>query len=151
MRGRIEAADTSSSVGGYILAAARLALGYVAAVAAGAILFAVLVEWSSPTSASAGKFTELALICFALGLIFAAPYTVAACLALKFVLPRNGLIFMIAGTLCPAATIFTAQFIFDAALWPTRESLKTLLMTIPVGLVAAWIFGAVGLGRWRFQ
>ena len=145
----MEEADTRS-VGGYVSAAARLLLGYIAAVAAGAILFAALVEWSSSTSASASKFVELALICFVLGLVFALPYTVAACLALKFLLPRNWLVFMAAGTLCPAATIFTAQFVFDATLWPTRETLKILLMTIPVGIVATWIFGAVGLGRWRF-
>jgi hypothetical protein len=136
---------------GYLLVATRFVAGYIAAVAAGAILFAALVEWSSPTSASAGKFLELALICFVLGLIFAAPYTVAACLALKFLLPRSRLVFMAIGMLCPAATILTAQFVFDATLWPTRETLKILLMTIPVGMVAALIFGAVGLGRWRFQ
>ena len=146
----MEGTDTNMNAGRYVLAGARLLLGYVAAVAAGAILFSAIIEWSSSTGTSAGKFAELAVICFVLGLMFALPYTVAACLALKFLLPRNRLVFMIVGTLCPAATIFTAQFVFDATLWPTRETVKILLMTIPVGLAATWIFGAVGLGRWRF-
>ena len=147
----MEGEDTNISAGGYVVVGVRLLLGYVAAVAAGAILFSALVEWNSSTSASASKFVELAIICFVLGLMFALPYTVAACLALKFILPRNAVVFTAVGMLCPAAAIFTAQFVFDSTIWPTRETLKILLMTIPVGLAATWIFGAVGLGRRRFR
>lgn len=145
--GGMEGTDTSSSAGQYVWAGARLLLGYCSAVAVGAILFSLLMSFPSPASDTA----QLAILCFGLGLMFAAPYAVAACLALKFMLPRNRLTFMVVGTLCPAAAILTLLVVTGGTLRPSPELLKILLPSIPVGLVSTWVFGAVGVGDWRFR
>lgn len=145
--GGMEATDKSSSAGQYVWAGARLLLGYCSAVAVGATLFSLLMSFSSPASETA----LLAMLCFGLGLMFAAPYAVAGCLALKFMLPRNRLTFLVVGTFCPAAAILTLLVISGATLRPSPELLKILLPSIPVGLVSTWVFGAVGVGEWRFR
>lgn len=72
-------ANKSASIA---LAGGRLLLGYMAAVAAGAILFAILLQWTSAVGRmTAGQAAEVAIICFVFGLMFAAPYTVIACVA----------------------------------------------------------------------
>lgn len=144
--------NTNNGPANIVLAAARLALGYVVAVAAGAIIFSILLLWTS----GAGQLTasgavEVAIICFVLGLLFAVPYTVIACLALKYLLPQSLFIVVIVGTLCPGVTILTTQLILGAVAWPAQETIKVLLLTIPTGLVSTYLFGAIGLGRWRLQ
>lgn len=152
----VQPQQRESSLFGYISAAGRLVLGYVLAVAAGAVVFAALLQLTSPYSSGSmvSSILELALICFALGLIYALPYTLIASLLLRFVLPKSVPVFFVLGTLCPAAAIVSAQMGLGGVVWPAGETAKMLLLTVPAGLLATYLFGAIGFGfgfgRWRF-
>jgi len=138
----------------------RLALGYVVAVAAGAVVFAALLHLAPNFEAphlphSSTTVLELMIICFVLGLIFGMPYTIVGSLSFWFLLPHKTAIFLLIGTLCPTAALFTMWLTMGQTLWWDREMAETISLSLPAGLLATYFYGAIGFGqgfrRWRFQ
>lgn len=162
----LEAAPKSPPVRkwlGYLVAIGRVLLGYVIAVAAGAIIFAIIGDHTLPGAPNPhprsltewmGGTANASMMLFTLGLIFGIPYTVVGVLVCRYLLPRSMAIFLAAGALCPGAAIFTMGVALGDTFWFGPEMVKMIVLTIPSGLAAAHLFGAIGLGygfgRWRF-
>lgn len=145
---------------GYLFVAARFVAGYLAAVAAGAIVFAAVAHvvpampyLPDPIEGdpllSVGQTT---FMYFVLGLVFGIPYTIVGSIAVKLWLPSTQLSFLAVGMLCPASAVLLV-FSMLGGVSVDWKMLELLLVTLPAGLAAAYIFGAVGFGRgfarWR--
>lgn len=134
-------------------------LGYLIAVAAGAVLLSAVRYFEDAGAltvdlkAAGAAIWNTASVIFFMGLVFGLPYTIFGALLFRFVLPRNWITFMVVGTLCPTFAIFTLDLASGNFLWEAGK-LELLLMTLPAGLVATYLFGAIGFGqgfrRWRF-
>jgi hypothetical protein len=149
-----------ASWAGYFFVAARFVAGYIAAVAAGAIVFAAVAHVVPampflPDPIEGDPLLSVgqtAFMYFILGLVFGIPYTVVGGLAVKFWLPWTPLSFLAVGMLCPASAVLLVLALLGGVSvdW---KMLELLLVTLPAGLAAAYIFGAVGFGRgfgrWR--
>ncbi len=153
---------SAKSGGSSLLIALRFVVGYGLAVGTGAIAFAIVAHLIPDTapllpldgqSDVVGSIIGTAFVYFFYGLIFGIPYTVLGSLVFQFCLPRTMAWFLAVGALCPAVAILLmfstlGDVTFDLL------TLKLLLATLPAGLVAAYMFGAVGFargfGRWRF-
>lgn len=132
----------------------RFVLGYVIAVSAGAVVFTVLFE-----AAFDGNFDQLdkqTILYFVLGLVFGLPYTILGSLAFHNILPRNAGSFMLTGTLCPVAAILLFDIVirsFPGTPLTAAQLFGTCLVSLPSGLIAAYLYGAIGFGfgfgRWR--
>lgn len=146
----------------YLGIAGRIVLGYVIAVAVGSIIFAVVSDYTLPGGSNPhprsltqwmGGTANASLMFFFLGLIFGIPYTVFGVLVCRYLLPRSMAIFLTIGALCPGAAIFTTGVVIGGTFWFGFEMVKMIVLTIPSGLAAAYLFGAIGLGygfhRWR--
>jgi hypothetical protein len=157
-------ATSSAAVAGrasHLLIAGRFVAGYVLAVGIGAIVFAVLAHvvpdlplQPDPVEGDPWlTISQTSLMYFILGLVFGIPYTVLGSLAFRFWLPRTTLTFLAHGMLCPAAAILLTLSLLGGISFDWRM-LKLLLVTLPAGLTAAYVFGAIGFGRgfgrWRF-
>lgn len=156
----LEQAPYPISWSAYLAIAARFIAGYVLAVAVGSIVFAV-VAYLVPDmpllpdpieNDIIGSIGQIALMYFILGAVFAIPYTVLGSLAFWFWLPRRPYLFLALGTLCPAAAIILMFSMIGGLLMEWRM-LKLLLVTLPAGLAATYVYGAIGFGwgfgRWR--
>jgi len=151
-----EGAPAATPVGRYIWVALRLLLGYVLAIAAGSVVFALLLQLPSDvespyTPHSATTTAQLMVACFVLGGIFGLPYTILGSLGFWFLLPRRTPVFLVIGAFCPLAALFTLELFSGGSLrWETTVS----LLSLPAGLAATYFYGAVGFGqgfgRWRF-
>lgn len=149
---------------GLTIAVLRFVAGYIIAVAVGAILFSAMTyfigEGRAPDAPPVEFAEALDRICggfvmfFVLGLLFGLPYTIIGSLLFRFALPRNAVSFMIIGTLCPVVAIFTMGALLGGTFWWGPEMVKMFFMTLPAGLAATYLFGAIGFGlgfrRWRF-
>jgi len=142
---------------------ARMIIGYVIAVAGGAIVFSLL-NFLSPYSPDKWMFEQeggndlqtiaaTSAICFELGLVFGLPYTALVALAMRYAPPISPRVFLVIGMLCPAAAMLTLMVISGSS----REMsylLPYVVISLPAGLFAAYLFGAIGFGlgfrRWRF-
>jgi hypothetical protein len=144
----------------YVAAAGRLVAGYILAVAAGAIVFALIAHAvpDMPLLPDPVKDDPLlslwqtAFMYFIFGLVFGIPYTILGSLAFWFLLRRRALWFLVLGTLCPAAAILL-MFSTMGAISADGRMAKLLLVTLPAGLAATYVYGAIGFGfgfgRWR--
>lgn len=141
---------------------ARALVGYILAVAAGALIFAVIGDFVLPGIGNSlstsvtdwiARTIDNAIVFFTLGAVFAIPYTIAGVAAWYYLLPRNRAGFLALGAFCPAAAILTLGIVMDGTLWLSPELVRMIVVTIPSGLAAAYIFGAIamghGFGRWR--
>ena len=154
-------AKTFLGVTGAVL---RFIAGYIIAVAVGAILFSIMTYFFGAGWAPDAPPVELAevlnriwggfVMFFVLGLLFGLPYTIIGSLLFRFALPRNAVSFMIIGTLCPIVAIFTMGAFLGGTFWWGPEMVKMFFQTLPSGLAATYLFGAIGFGlgfrRWRF-
>jgi hypothetical protein len=140
----------------YARVAARLVLGYVLAIGAGSVVFALLLQlppdFENPhLPHSATTTVQLMVVCFVLGGIFGLPYTILGSLGFWFLLPRRTPIFLVIGAFCPLAALQTLELFSGGTL---RWEITVTLLSIPAGLIAAYFYGAVGFGRgfgrWRF-
>jgi len=134
-----------------LAAIAQLLAGYVCAVATGSVVLGILLQLTS----ALGKLqpsdaAQLAIVLFSLGLLFAVPYTAIACLGLKRLAPSSTTAFLIVGTLCPGVTLLPILIVLGGQHLTTVITLKLLAITIPAGLISTFLFGTVGLGKWRF-
>ncbi|RYG96357.1 MAG: hypothetical protein EON57_15220 [Alphaproteobacteria bacterium] len=95
---------------------------------------------------------QVALMYFILGAVFAIPYTVLGSLVFWFWMPRKPYWFLVVGTLCPAAAIILMLSMIGGV-WSDWRMLKLLVVTLPAGLAATYVYGAIGFGwgfgRWR--
>lgn len=139
----------------YLSLAARFVAGYLIAVAAGAVIFAVIADFVLPGAASPPQrgFAEwlaitanASVMFFLLGSVFGIPYTLIGLVLFRFVLPRNTATFLIVGALCPGAAIFTVGLVLGGKVWIDPEIVRMTVFTLPSGLAAAYLFGAIGLG-----
>ena len=140
----------------------RLILGYLLAVATGAVLFVATVHVVGgteyqPDSTGLGLAPDLlmnALFYFVTGALFGLPYTVAGTLAFVLWLPKSKTLFLLLGMLCPAAAAFLTMAAVGFLQVVNTAFLSFVLLTFPAGLAAAYIFGVIGMGwgfrRWRF-
>jgi hypothetical protein len=154
-------AKTVLGVAGTVL---RFIAGYIIAVAVGAVLFSIITYLLGAGRAPDAPPVEIAealdrmwggfVMFFVLGLLFGLPYTIIGSLLFKFVLPRNAMSFMITGTLCPVVAIFTMGAFLGGTFWWGPEMLAMFFQTLPSGLAATYLFGAIGFGlgfrHWRF-
>lgn len=155
-------AGHDQGVGGvrYAAIAGRLIAGYLLAVVAGAVVFA-LVAHAVPDMPFLPdpikddpilSLWQTAFMYFIFGLVFGIPYTILGSLAFWFLLRRCVLWFLVLGTLCPAAAILL-MFSMMGAVSADMQLAKLLLVTLPAGLAATYVYGAVGFGfgfgRWR--
>jgi len=145
-------------------AVVRFIAGYIIAVAFGAILFSAMTYFfgaGRALDAPPGELAEVLnriwggfVMFFVLGLLFGLPYTIIGSLLFKFALPRNAWTFMIIGMLCPIVAIFTMGALLGGTYWWGAEMVKMFFMTLPSGLAATYLFGAIGFGlgfrRWSF-
>jgi hypothetical protein len=144
--------------------AGRFVLGYVAAIGVGALLFA-LVECFFPEGfpfekpptaldAIARQIWEIWVFGFVFGGISAVPYTIVGALVFRFLLPQHWIAFMIAGMLCPMIAIMTLNVFLGGGMSVTSGLAHVVWTTLPAGVVATYLFGAIGFGlgfgRWRF-
>lgn len=140
----------------------RLVLGYIIAVAAGSILFALVFPIAVPDVPAPHSFEEwlnstlgMVVTTFVLGFPFGLPYTLLGLIAFRSVLPRTMPVFLAVGALCPAAAIATLGLVFGLRGWFNAEKFWIMVFSLPSGLVAAYLFGAIGLGfgfrRWRID
>lgn len=145
---------------GLIVRIARFLLGYVIAVAAGSVIFALLFPLAVPDVLPPHSTAEwfsgtfgMSVTTFVLGFLFGLPYTFLGLLAFRSVLPRSMPVFLIVGTLCPSAAIATMGLLLGLHGWFNAEKIRIMIFSLPSGLVAAYLFGAIGLGygfrRWR--
>ena len=127
--------------------AARFFAGYLLAVATGAIAFSITAHivpdvpmLPDPSSSPVRTIIDTALIYFIFGVVFAIPYTLLGSLAVRFWLPPKARWFLLVGMFCPPAAILLLRLQFTS---------------LPAGLAAAYVYGAVafgrGFGRWRAQ
>jgi len=145
-----------ASWAGYLLTAGRFVAGYIAAVAAGAMVFAALAHavpdmpfLPDPIEDDPLRsIGQTALMYFIFGLVFGIPYTVLGSLALKLWPRRSHLSFLVVGMFCPASAILL-MFSLLGGLSLHWKLAELLLVTLPAGLAAAYVFGAIGFGRWR--
>jgi len=154
-------ADQRKGPRAYLWAIFCFALGYILAVAAGSIILAVLLQFApnfemphlphGGTTVLFDKIMELTTLSFLLGSVFGLPYTILGSLAFWFLLPRRTVIFLLIGTFCPTGALVTMGLFLDGALW---WEVEFVLMTLPAGLAASYVYGAIGFrqgfGRWRF-
>jgi hypothetical protein len=146
----------------YLGLAARFVAGYLIAVAAGAIIFAAIADFVLPGAVNPPQrsFAEwlastanASVSFFLLGTIFGIPYTLIGLVLFRYLLPRNMATFLIVGALCPGAAIFTLGLVLGGRIWIDPEMVRMTVVTLPSGLAAAYLFGAIGLGygfgRWR--
>jgi hypothetical protein len=141
----------------------RLMLGYVLAVAAGSVIFALLFPYAVPTALPPHSTDEwfkgtlsVTITTFILGFLFGLPYTMLSLLAFRSVLPRSMPVFLLVGALCPSAAIVTLGLLLGGiAGWIDAEKFRIMIFSLPSGLMGAYLFGAVGLGfgfgRWRMR
>jgi hypothetical protein len=139
----------------------HLILGYVLAVAAGSIIFALLFPLAVPDVPTSNSLEEwwngmlgMVVATFVMGFLFGLPYTVLGIVAFRYLLPRTMLVFLVVGSLCPSAAIVTMSLAFSGPTkWIDGEWLRIIIFTLPSGLIAAYLFGAIGLGygfgKWR--
>ena len=139
----------------------RFVVGYFVAVAAGALVLAVLLRTLSNFSVQGpmhGRIADLfgnifgvAATSFELGAFFGLPYTVIGSLIFWFLLPRRAPLFLLIGMFCPIAALLTMSLAFQKIVG--LES-AIVLSSLPAGLVAAYLFGAIAFGQgfrnWRF-
>lgn len=146
-----------ASWAGYLLVAARFVAGYILAVGAGAIVFALLLQLPPHFEAphfphSSTSILELMILCFVLGAIFGLPYTILGSLTFRFLLPRKTPVFLLIGIFCPMGALLTMDLIGRGSFWWWEAPF--VLLSLPAGLIAAYVYGAVGFGqgfgRWRF-
>jgi hypothetical protein len=157
------APTTRKGYRGFYLAG-RFLLGYIVAIAAGALVFAlvesvfpdgVIVNASDDINVLSRQIWQLWVFCFIFGGVFALPYTVVGALVFKFLLPHNWIVFTIVGVLCPTIAIMTLN-VFLGGGWPISSDLPQMaLASLPAGIVATYLFGAISFGlgfrRWRFS
>jgi hypothetical protein len=140
----------------------RLTLGYVVAVAGGSIVFALLFPLAVPDMLPPHSVEEwfngtfgMTITTFVLGFLFGLPYTILGLLAFRSVLTRSMPVFLLVGTLCPSAAIATMGLLLGLHGWFNVEKIRIMIFSMPAGLVAAYLFGAIGFGqgfgRWRFK
>lgn len=142
---------------------ARILVGYILSVAAGALIFAVIGDFVLPGKVDMflmplgewlKRTVDGAMMFFMLGLVFGIPYTIFGVAAWYYLLPRTKTAFLAVGAFCPGAAIFTLGLTLGGTLWFDPEMIRMIVVTIPSGLAAAYIFGAIGMGygfgRWRF-
>lgn len=146
---------------GYLLVAGRYVLGYLLAVAAGSVIFAVIANVlpavvyrpDPDPSGVLASIGDAALMYFVLGVVFGIPYTVLGTVAFRLWLPRTRLAFLLLGMLCPAAAAVLTMLVIGGIRWIDGDFLLFVILTFPAGLAAAYLFGAIGLGygfgRWR--
>lgn len=156
-----EAPGRRMSAGDYLFVAGRFFAGYVLAVGVGAIVFAVIAYLVpdmplQPDPIERDPFRTIgqtAFMYFIFGLFFGIPYTLLGSLGFWFWTRRSTALFLLIGTLCPAAAILL-MFSMLGAISTDWRMLKLLLSTLPAGLAATYVFGAIGFGqgfgRWRF-
>jgi hypothetical protein len=142
--------------------AGRLAAGYLLAVAVGAIVFALIAHAvpDMPLLPDPIKddpilsIWQTAFMYFIFGLVFGIPCTLLGSLAFWFLLRRRAVWFLVLGTLCPAAAILL-MFSMMGAISADGRMAKLLLVTLPAGLAASYVYGAIGFGfgfgRWRMH
>jgi hypothetical protein len=145
----------------YLFIAARLVVGYVLAIGTGAIVFSLTAHIAGAVPFLPDPIEhyplrtigQTAFLYFVLGSVFGIPYTLFGTLAFWFWLPRKTLWFLAIGTLCPAAALLL--FFSMAGGITFSKMLKLLLVTLPAGLAAAYVYGAIGFGRgfgrWRWE
>ena len=146
---------------GYLLVAGRHVLGYLLAVSAGSVIFAVIANVlpsvvyrpDPDPSGLIASIREAALMYSMLGTVFGIPYTVLGTVAFRLWLPRTRPVFLLVGMLCPAVAALLTMLTVGGIRWVDWDFLLFLALTLPAGLAAAYIFGAIGLGygfgRWR--
>lgn len=150
------------SAGQYVLIAGRFVVGYVLAVGVGALVFAIIayivpgmsLQPDPIESDPLRTIGQTAFMYFILGLVFGIPYTVLGSLAFRFWLPRTMPSFLVLGTPCPAVAIILMLSMMDGISLDWRMA-RLLLVTLPAGLAATYVYGAIGFGqgfgRWRFN
>ena len=157
--------ETPRNIRTYLWIAARLVLGYALAVATGAIVLTLLLQLSPDFETphlphSSTSALELMMICAVLGAIFGLPYATLGSLAFWFLLPRKAPVFLLIGTFCPIGALLTMELILGSATWLYAPMVllnlpaPIVLFSLPAGLIAAYVYGAVGFGQglrhWRF-
>lgn len=154
-------APAASNIMRSLQIAARLLVGYILAVAAGSLVGAItgalapgFTFMPDPTQAGLiGDVFNTAFMYFVLGAIFGLPYALIGTLAFWRWLPKNTLLFLAIGMLCPSAAIFLILYFIDGLRAFSPSVFTFMALTLPAGLVAAYVYGAIGMGygfgRWR--
>lgn len=155
-------ARTESRTAHWVRVGFRLLFGYLLAVAVGAVMFVALVHVAGgteyqPDSTGLGLRQDLGMnvaFYFVTGALFGLPYTVAGTIAFVLWLPKSKSIFLLLGSLCPAAAAFLTMVAVGYLHVVNAAFLTFVLLTVPAGLAAAYVYGAIGMGwgfgRWRF-
>jgi hypothetical protein len=141
--------------------ACRFVAGYILAVAAGTAILSITAKLISTIPLLQGEEAGIldpigksATVVFIFGIVLAIPYTVVGSILFWCATQRRTAPFLLIGTFCPAASIllFLSMFGIIGMTWPL---FKLLLATLPAGLAAAYVYGAIGFGqgfgRWRFE
>ena len=146
---------------GYLLIAGRFVAGYILAVGVGAIVFAILAHIVPAMPMLPDPIEndllltigQTAFMYFLFGVVFGIPYTLLGSLVFWFWLPRRTWYFLALGALCPAAAVMLMLSMVGGISFDWKM-LEFLLITLPAGLAAAYVYGAIGFGwgfgRWRF-
>ena len=143
--------------------AARWAIGYVVAIAAGAAILAIVADrflgMNVHPPSETGFFIWLQDIwstsigLFGFGLIFALPYTIIGSVAVRVLLPQRFWVFLLVGALCAPASMLLAVWAFTGRLAVGGDQLELVISTIPASLIATYLYGAIsfklGFRRWR--
>jgi hypothetical protein len=157
----IQTAAAASPLARYVLNAARLLVGYILAVAAGSLVGAItgaLVPGFTfmPDPTDAGLLADIfntAFMYFILGTIFGLPYALVGTIIFWRWLPKSALLFLAIGMLCPSTAIFLTLYFIDGLRAFSAPVFTFMALTMPAGLVAAYVYGAIGMGygfgRWR--
>jgi hypothetical protein len=140
----------------------RLLFGYLAAVLTGAVVFMLTIATSGrtglgPDSTDLGLTADVLLnVAFYayIGGVFGLPYTILATIAFVRWLPRSMPLFLLLGALCPMVSVLLTMAALDVLWYLDTQFVTVLLLTLPAGLAAAYVLGALGMGwgfgRWRF-
>ena len=140
--------------------AIRVILGYLAAVATGYCVFLFLLHvWPGipfeplQTYYLVDHTPYPHLVRFLAGAVYGIPYTTLGVLAVKKLLPRNMVAFLLVGMFCPTSALALVLAISGMTTL-LDDAAGIFLLTLPAGLAAAYVFGAIGMGygfgRWSF-
>jgi hypothetical protein len=140
----------------------RLLFGYVLGVSAGVVVFMATLPLAGgtifrPDETGLGPIADILLnaaFYFYIGAVFGLPYAIIATIVFMRWLPRSMPLFLLLGALCPTASVLLMLTAIDGWWLLDRQLVTFLTLTLPAGLAAAYVFGAIGMGwgfrQWRF-
>lgn len=121
-----------------------LMLAYVLAVTSGSIVYSLtlcmVAQFLMHRADAWGYFFLVVFASFAAGTVFGIPYTVAFTLMVRKCRLYGKIVFIFIGMFGPSTAILLLMQEVS------RDTVQMMFLSLPAGIVSAWIYGAIGFG-----